>query len=89
MASRTKRVLVNISQEENGTFNGGIGDIIYRRADFTVNGFFIKDYLTRELEFSAPSYNDKLCIIVRSADRVRTAARDADGPEDDATWLAN
>lgn len=61
---------MNNSQEENGTFNGGIGDIIYRRADFSVNGYFIKDYLSRELEFSAPSYNDKLCIIVRSADRV-------------------
>lgn len=57
-------------QQDNGTFNGAIGDLIYRRAHFTVNGFFIKDYLSRDIEFSAPAYNDKLCIIVQSADRV-------------------
>lgn len=57
-------------QQDNGTFNGAIGDIIYRRAHFTVNGFFVKDYLSKEVEFSSPSYNDKLCIIVQSASRV-------------------
>lgn len=59
-----------IFQGEDGTFNGGIGDIINGRADFTANGFFIKDYLSREVEFSTPTYSDKLCIIVRSAERV-------------------
>ena len=30
----------------------------------------MKDYLTRDIEFTTSSYSDQLCIVVRAADRV-------------------
>lgn len=57
-------------QEENGRFNGALGDVIYGRTEFTMNAFFVKDYETRDLEFSTAVNDDKLCVVVRSADLV-------------------
>lgn len=57
-------------QEENGSFNGALGDVLYKRTEFIVNAIFIKDYETRDLEFSTYVYHDKLCVVVRSADMV-------------------
>ncbi|GAB0090490.1 uncharacterized protein DMENIID0001_052260 [Sergentomyia squamirostris] len=56
--------------EPNGSFNGALGDVLYKRADFIMNGLFIKDYGTQQLEFSTTVDNDKLCIVVRTADLV-------------------
>lgn len=58
-------------QQADGTFNGALGDIMNRRADFIVNGCFIKDYLTNLLEFTTPINDDKLCIVTKTAALVR------------------
>lgn len=58
-------------KEPDGKFNGALGDVIYKRTEFTMNNFFVKDYETRLLEFSSSVFDDKLCIIVRTADLVR------------------
>lgn len=49
-----------------------LGDIINRRADFIVNGCFVKDYLTNRLEFTTSIYDDKLCIVTKTAALVCT-----------------
>ncbi|XP_071868721.1 uncharacterized protein [Bombus fervidus] len=53
--------------EENGAFFGTIGHLVYRFADVSFNHFFIKDYFTRELEFTTPITSDKLCVLVPKA----------------------
>lgn len=35
-----------------------------------MTGFFVKDYLTRDIEFTVPVYSDKLCCYVPKASRV-------------------
>ena len=52
----------------NGSFNGALGDLISRRADFMANACFLKDYLTdNRLEFTNSINDDKLCIVVKTA----------------------
>lgn len=58
-------------QQADGSFNGALGDIINRRADFIMNGCFVKDYLTNLLEFTSSINDDKLCIVVKTAALVR------------------
>ncbi|XP_033177899.1 uncharacterized protein LOC112213251 isoform X1 [Bombus impatiens] len=53
--------------EENGVFFGTIGHLVYKFADVSFNHFFIKDYFTRELEFTTPITSDKLCVLVPKA----------------------
>lgn len=60
----------NILQRPDGTFNGALGDIISKKADFIVNGCFVKDYETRLLEFTTAINDDKLCIVVQTASLV-------------------
>ncbi|XP_037943159.1 uncharacterized protein LOC119676009, partial [Teleopsis dalmanni] len=55
---------------ENKSFNGAIGRVLRNEADIIFTGFFIKDYLTNEIQFSVSVYADKLCCYVRSANRV-------------------
>lgn len=57
-------------QLDNGTFTGGLEEALKGRSAFLVNGYFIKDYETRDLEFSTAIGEDKLCVIVREADLV-------------------
>lgn len=38
--------------------------------DITFSGFFVKDYLTRDIEFTATVYDDMLCCYLPKADRV-------------------
>lgn len=53
--------------EENGAFFGTIGHLVYKFADVSFNHFFIKDYLTREVEFTTAITSDKLCVLVPKA----------------------
>lgn len=53
--------------EENGTFFGTIGHLVYGFADVSFNQFFVKDYLTRQLEFTASITSDKLCVLIPKA----------------------
>ncbi|XP_061397568.1 uncharacterized protein LOC133333269 [Musca vetustissima] len=54
----------------NGSYNGAIGSILDHSVDICFTGFFIKDYLTRDIEFSVAMYGDQLCIYTRKAERV-------------------
>ena len=51
----------------NGTFTGALGDIIYRRADISLNSRFLKYYNSTDIEFSKSLLSDKMCIIVPKA----------------------
>lgn len=55
---------------ENGTFTGCLGRIVYRESDLVAVGFFIKDYLSEELEFSVGIYSDELCCVTKKALRI-------------------
>ncbi|KAG7203010.1 hypothetical protein KM043_010138 [Ampulex compressa] len=52
---------------ERGVFSGTLGDIVYRRTEVTFNEFFVKDYLSTELEPTVHLTDDKLCMIVPKA----------------------
>lgn len=54
----------------NESFSGAIGEIITNQTDISLTGFFIKDYLTRDVEFTTAVYSDKLCCYVPKASRV-------------------
>jgi hypothetical protein len=54
----------------NGTFTGALKSIQDRRSDVAFVTFFIKDYETRSIEFSAPVYSDDLCLIVKKAEKI-------------------
>lgn len=55
---------------ENGSFNGALGRMIRNETDLTMAGFFVKDYLTRDVHFSVPVYMDKLCCYVIKSKRI-------------------
>lgn len=61
-------------QQENGLFLGALGDLLYQRTEFIMNAFFIKDYETRDLQFTSAVYGDEMCVVVRSADLVHKFA---------------
>jgi hypothetical protein len=54
----------------NGTFTGSIGDILYDRADISLNSRFVKLYGTNDIEFTLPIGFDNLCIIAPKAKRL-------------------
>ncbi|KNC30647.1 hypothetical protein FF38_11698 [Lucilia cuprina] len=55
---------------ENGSFNGALGRMIRNETDITMTGFFVKDYLTRDVHFSVSVYMDKLCCYVMKSKRI-------------------
>lgn len=44
--------------------------ILDKKTDICFTGFFVKDYLTSDIAFSAAMYDDRLCIYSRKAKRV-------------------
>ncbi|XP_062539174.1 uncharacterized protein LOC134207475 [Armigeres subalbatus] len=54
----------------NGSFNGVIGRLLRRESDIAFVGFFIKDYFSRDIEFTTGIYTDELCCLVKKASRV-------------------
>lgn len=44
--------------------------MVNRKSDLALTGFFIKDYLSPEVEFSAGIYQDELCLISKKASRI-------------------
>ncbi|XP_013097433.2 uncharacterized protein LOC106080562 [Stomoxys calcitrans] len=54
----------------NGTYNGAIGSIINNELDLCLSGFFVKDYMVPELEFSVAAYDDMLCIYTPKASKI-------------------
>uniref|UniRef100_A0A182SE50 Ionotropic glutamate receptor L-glutamate and glycine-binding domain-containing protein n=1 Tax=Anopheles maculatus TaxID=74869 RepID=A0A182SE50_9DIPT len=57
----------------NGSFTGALGRLIRREVDIVFTGFFIKDYTTREIEFTAGLYSDAVCCLVKKASRIPEA----------------
>jgi hypothetical protein len=55
---------------KNGTFTGVIGDIMYGRADISMNGMFIKVYGSDKMRFTHSAYSDRVCVIVPKAKRI-------------------
>jgi hypothetical protein len=55
--------------QNNGSFTGSIGDILYDRADISLNSRFVKLYGTNDIEFTLPVGFDSLCIVVPKAKR--------------------
>ncbi|XP_030371049.1 uncharacterized protein LOC115621523 [Scaptodrosophila lebanonensis] len=55
---------------DNGSFSGAIGRVHRHELDIVFAGFFIKDYLTRGIEFSSAVYMDELCLFVQKAKRI-------------------
>ncbi|XP_076166268.1 uncharacterized protein LOC143146143 [Ptiloglossa arizonensis] len=56
--------------EEKGVFFGALGQLVYEFADVSFNQFFVKDYLTRQIEFTEAITSDKLCVLVPKAPSV-------------------
>uniref|UniRef100_A0A182VV85 Ionotropic glutamate receptor L-glutamate and glycine-binding domain-containing protein n=1 Tax=Anopheles minimus TaxID=112268 RepID=A0A182VV85_9DIPT len=51
----------------NGTFTGVLGRLVARESWLSMNVYFLKDYETRDLQFSAGVYQDSLCVFVQAA----------------------
>jgi hypothetical protein len=56
--------------ENNGTFTGSLGDILYERVEISLNSRFVKEYGTNDIEFTLSVGFDKLCILVPKAKRL-------------------
>lgn len=54
----------------NGTYNGVIGSIVKHELDLCMTGFFVKDYMVAEMDFSVAVYDDKLCIYTPKAKQI-------------------
>ncbi|KFB52176.1 AGAP000293-PA-like protein [Anopheles sinensis] len=52
----------------NGSFTGVLGHLVTTRDSwFSMNVYFLKDYETRDVQFSAAVYQDRLCVFVKAA----------------------
>lgn len=58
------------SRQPNGSYSGGVGRAHRHELDIIFAGFFIKDYLTTRIQFSAAVYMDDLCLFVKKAQRI-------------------
>lgn len=54
----------------NGTFTGVLNTLRSHTSDVAFVGTFIKDYETRDVEFSTAVYMDQLCLIDPPAGRI-------------------
>lgn len=54
----------------NGTYTGALRRLLNGEADLINVNYFIKDYLTTDLEFSASTMTDNLCVIMRKAEKI-------------------
>lgn len=58
------------SRQPNGSYTGTIGRLIKLESEAGFAAFFIKDYLTEDIEFTTTLYKDDLCILVQKAKRI-------------------
>ncbi|XP_017057284.1 uncharacterized protein LOC108098686 [Drosophila ficusphila] len=54
----------------DGSYSGGVGRAHRGEVDIIFAGFFVKDYLTSRIQFSAAVYMDELCLYVQKAQRI-------------------
>ncbi|EDW24231.1 GL24026 [Drosophila persimilis] len=57
-------------RRSDGSYSGGVGRAHRREVDIIFTGFFIKDYLSTDIQFSAAVYMDDLCLYVQKAQRI-------------------
>ncbi|XP_061397567.1 uncharacterized protein LOC133333268 [Musca vetustissima] len=57
-------------RQPDGSYNGAIGSIIDNKLDLCLTGFFVKDYMVPEMEFSVAVYDDMLCIYTPKAEQI-------------------
>ncbi|XP_022210980.2 uncharacterized protein LOC111066569 [Drosophila obscura] len=57
-------------RRSDGSYSGGVGYAHRHEVDIIFSGFFIKDYLTTDIQFSAAIYMDDLCLFVQKAQRI-------------------
>ncbi|PSN53603.1 Ionotropic receptor 872 [Blattella germanica] len=55
---------------EDGSYTGMLGDIIYGKADISMNALFIKTYGAENVEFTDSAYHDKVCVIVPKGKKI-------------------
>uniref|UniRef100_A0A182N1E0 DNA polymerase subunit gamma-1 n=1 Tax=Anopheles dirus TaxID=7168 RepID=A0A182N1E0_9DIPT len=60
-------------RQPNGSFTGALGRLTRREVDIVFTGFFVKEYYTREVDFTAGLYSDAVCCLVRKARRIPEA----------------
>ncbi|XP_033324057.2 uncharacterized protein LOC117219213 [Megalopta genalis] len=53
--------------KENNVFFGTLGQLVYGHCDVSFNQFFVKDYMTKQIEFTAAINSDRLCVVVPKA----------------------
>uniref|UniRef100_A0A182JLL2 Ionotropic glutamate receptor C-terminal domain-containing protein n=1 Tax=Anopheles atroparvus TaxID=41427 RepID=A0A182JLL2_ANOAO len=52
----------------NGSYTGVLGRLVTTRDSwFSMNVYFLKDYETRDVQFTAAVYQDSLCVFVKAA----------------------
>ncbi|XP_017073294.1 uncharacterized protein LOC108109346 [Drosophila eugracilis] len=54
----------------DGSYSGGVGRAHRGEVDIIFAGFFIKDYLTTNIQFSSAVYMDELCLYVKKAQKI-------------------
>lgn len=54
----------------NGSLSGTLKTLQQRTSDLGVTGYFIKDYNTRDVDFTCGVYSDSLCVVVKKAERI-------------------
>uniref|UniRef100_A0A1B0CS12 Uncharacterized protein n=1 Tax=Lutzomyia longipalpis TaxID=7200 RepID=A0A1B0CS12_LUTLO len=54
----------------NGSFTGTLGRLSAHRCDIALTGFFVKDYLNPDMEFTVPVYLDELCCVVQKSKQI-------------------
>ncbi|CAO1388277.1 unnamed protein product [Diamesa serratosioi] len=54
----------------NGSLSGTLKTLQQRTSDLGFTGYFIKDYNTRDVDFTCGVYSDSLCVVVKKAERI-------------------
>lgn len=58
------------NEKKTFSLSGSIGEILYGRADVSMNGRFIQEYDSPEIEFLFTVSADKMCVIAPAAERI-------------------
>ena len=58
------------SLQKDGSFSGAIGRILNHSSDIAFTTFFVKDYLTHDIEFTVAVHQDEMCVMVKKASKI-------------------
>lgn len=54
----------------NGSFDGALKYLVQGEIEFICVGYFLKDYLTRDIEFASVAFQDDLCVVVHKGTKM-------------------